>query len=117
MSSIFNTLRTLGLALVTTIAIASVAAAHPGHGKPISQEDAVKRAGAEITRLADSGKLDKSWTVDAKLRSAEARTVSKGAKEWALVFSNEKATEADKRTLYVFLSETGEYLAANFTGR
>jgi len=54
--------------------------------------------------------------MEAKLRTVELR--AKGsAKEWALTFANEKVSEADKNTLYVFLSETGEYLASNFTGR
>lgn len=104
------------IALMAAGILSLPAGAHPGHDKPISQQEAVQRGGAEITRLVESAKLERSWIVENKLVSAELR--AKGsAKEWALVFSNAKAADSGKHTLYVFLSESGEYLAANFTGR
>jgi hypothetical protein len=116
MKSIFPVVRRMSFAVLFAGILGVTAWAHPGHDKAITREQAMQRANAEIGRLAESGKLDKSWTVNARLQSAELRTAGTG-KEWALIFSNEKAGEADKKTLYVFLSDTGEYLAANFTGR
>ena len=39
-----------------------------------------------------------------------------GAKEWVVTFRNPKERVRAKRTLYVFLTEMGEYKAANHTG-
>ena len=88
--------------------------AHPGHGAEISQDQALERAVAEIERLTAQGKIEKSWPFEAKL--ASVRIVERaGGQEWELVFDNAQA-EAAKSRLYIFLSTTGEYLAANFTG-
>jgi hypothetical protein len=104
------------LAVLLFAGFSNIAAAHPGHGEPISREEAVQRGGAQIDRLVQAGKLDKSWKVSGTLESAQLQEKGE-AREWALVFQNPQASEEQQRTLYVFLSETGEYLAANFTGR
>jgi hypothetical protein len=105
-----------GLATLLLGALTFVVQAHPGHGEPISREEAVQRASAQIDRLVAAGKIEKSWKVRGVLQTAELE--DKGdAKEWALSFANPQASAQQQRTLYVFLSETGEYLAANFTGR
>lgn len=116
MKKIYFTFRRRTLAALLGVAFCTVVAAHPGHDKSITQDEAVQRANAEIARLVESSKLERSWALNAKLQTADLR--AKGsAKEWALTFANDKATDAAKRTLFVFLSESGEYLAANFTGR
>jgi hypothetical protein len=89
--------------------------AHPGHGDEISRDQAVQRATTEVERLAEQGKIEKSWRIEARLESAETADRSSG-QEWVVVFGNAKAP-APQSKLYVFLSLTGEYLAANFTGR
>lgn len=89
--------------------------AHPGHGDPISREAAVQRAASEISRLVSAGKLDQSWKLSATLKTAELRT-NGDTKEWALTFANPQVANAEEQILFVYLSETGEYLAANFTG-
>ncbi len=100
---------------VLALALMSPVWGHPGHGDPIGREEAIQRAEAQIARLVEAGKIDKSWKLEAALKSAETHK-GQGEPEWQVVFANPKAPE-DKRTLFVFLSETGEYLAANFTGR
>lgn len=105
---------TLAALLLSGFAVA--AGAHPGHGDPISQEQAVQRATAQIDRLVSSGKIEKSWKMAATLKTAALREKGED-REWALTFVNPQASQEQQRTLYVFLSETGEYLAANFTGR
>jgi hypothetical protein len=105
------------LALCLTVGFSPVAVSHDGaHGKPLTQEKAVKRATSVIARLADADRLEESWADDATLQSAELRGTGH-AKEWKLTFSNPKATQADKKTLYVFLKEDGEYVGASFTAR
>lgn len=105
-------------ALFSVLALLSgaVALAHPGHGDAISREVAIQRASAEMSRLVQAGKLDHSWTLSSSLKSAELRE-KQGTKEWAVIFGNEKAPNDTERTLYVFLTEQGEYLAANFSGK
>jgi hypothetical protein len=97
------------------LACARTVHAHPGHGDEISREQAVRRATTEVERLAEHGRIDKSWPIEARLESAEIADRPSG-QEWVVVFGNATAP-APQSTLYVFLSLTGEYLAANFTGR
>lgn len=104
------------LPILAALHICGPATAHPGHGDAITRETAIQRASTEINRLADAGKLAKTWKVRAQLQTAELRDKGSG-KEWALTFSDDAATDPKQRTLYVFLSETGEYIAANFSGQ
>ena len=46
---------------------------------------------------------------------AETREKS-GSKEWIVTFRNDREPVRAKRTLYVLLTETGDYKAANHTG-
>jgi hypothetical protein len=115
MKKLMHTVRIFALAILGASAVAPTWA-HPGHGEPVPREEAVRRADSQISRLVESGKLEKSWALEAKLQSADLRP-SGGAKEWVVTFTNAGATQPDKKLLYVFLSETGEYLAANFTGK
>jgi hypothetical protein len=103
-------------ALICLFAIAAPASGHPGHGAAISREAAIQRGSAEISRLVSAGKLEASWKAAATVQSAELRESGR-AKEWKLTFANAQASKESERTLYVFLSEIGEYLAANFTGK
>ena len=104
-----------GLAALLFTGLLATAVAHPGHGDPISREQAVQRGSEEIGRLVSAGKLEKSWKIAAMLKTADVHGAS-DSREWALTFSNPQA-KPEQQTLYVFLSETGEYLAANFTGK
>jgi hypothetical protein len=42
--------------------------------------------------------------------------VFKGNPEWVAVFVNDEITDPDKRTLYIYLTLGGDYIAANYTG-
>lgn len=44
------------------------------------------------------------------LAGAEARTVE-GHEEWVVTFQNATEFDASRRTLYVFLTESGDYIA------
>jgi len=68
-----------------------------------------------VNRLASSGKIDKSWAT-VKVSKVEKKTFG-NTPEWVVVFNNSDIADTEKRTLYVFLSVDGEYLAANHTGK
>lgn len=106
-------------AFVTAVLWSFGAAAHEGHDHEvvlITTSEAETRAKEEIARLADSGKIDSSWKTAAKVETSGLKGEGK-KQEWALTFSNPNVTDATKKTLYVFLTPTGKYVAANFTGR
>lgn len=90
--------------------------AHPGHGQELTREAVVKRAHAEVDRLIEEQKIEQSWLVSRKAGEARRRTVVDG-EEWIVTFDNPVATEAGKRRLYVFLTPSGDFIVANFTGR
>lgn len=106
-------------AMVTTAF--NQALAGPGSGHSHSKEPATKEAVLESSKIArdnliTEGKLDSSWktiTPD----NAEQKEMKFGKKEWLVTFKNPYATDKSKETLYMFFTLTGNYLAANFTGK
>jgi len=95
------------------------AMAGPGHDHSHSHEaigyiQAEGIAKKNVTRLANAGKIDKSWA------SIKASKVNQkdfgGGMEWVVTFKNDKVTDPTKQNLYIFLRIDGEYLAANHSG-
>lgn len=80
----------------------------------ISKVAAEEKAMAVVKSITKNGKLPESW---ASLEPAKIgqKTYKKGP-EWVVTFMNPKAEDKDKRTLYVFLSLSGKFLGANFSG-
>jgi hypothetical protein len=90
--------------------------AHPGHGKELSATAAIKRAAVEVDRLVEEGKIEKSWLE--KRRAGEAtRRVAGEDEEWVVTFDNPESGDAGKRRLYVFLTASGDFVVANFSGK
>jgi len=106
----------LGFSLSLFSAAAMAGSGHDhSHGhEAISQNQAELIAIKNIDRLVEKGKLDKSWA-SVTASKVEKKTFS-GHPEWVAVFTNSAISDPEKRTLYVFLSTGGDYLAANFTG-
>ena len=102
------------LSLFSVIAMAGSGHDHSHSHEPIDQNQAELTALKNLTRLVEKGKLDKSWA-SIKPSKIEKKTFS-GHPEWVAVFTNDNITEPKKRTLYIFLSISGDYLAANYTG-
>lgn len=97
---------------------ANPASAHPGHKheKPrpeIDEQAATARAKEEVGRLIEKKKIDASWS-DAGLKSIEKKPFKKSW-EWLAIFENQAAPK--DKLLYVFLKPSGEFVAANFTGK
>ena len=106
----------LGLVLSFFSISASAGSGHShSHSEtPISQQQAEANATKQVRILAEKGKLEESW------KSVKAAKVDQkkfnGRMEWVVAFNNDNASDVSKRTLYVFLTLAGEYLAANHTG-
>ena len=87
-----------------------------GHASaPVTQEAAKDNAAQIVSELVTRAKLESSWLL-ITAASIEKITV-KGTPEWLVVFVNSNVADADKQKLYVFLTLSGEYIAANFTGK
>lgn len=86
-----------------------------GHSHDTMTEAAAQeQAAKKVSELVAKGKLEKSWGA-LKPAKTYQKTFAKGP-EWVVEFVNEAASDASKRTLYVFFDMSGHYLAANFTG-
>ena len=100
-------------ALTTTTALAG-----PGHSHgpitPITQAQALEKAASIVKNIANKGKIETSWAAVAP--SSSEKKQGKYGPEWVVVFNNPKAEDKAKQTLYVFLTEGGDYIAANHTG-
>lgn len=82
---------------------------------PITEETAIRLAKKKLAQLVQTDKLEASWN-NAKLLKAEQKDYGKGL-EWVVSFQNDQATDASKKTIYVFYNKYGRYLATNFTGK
>lgn len=81
----------------------------------LSEATAQEQASKKLSDLIAKGKLDKNWE-SAKPTKAYKKTFAKG-EEWVVEVENPAATDPAKKTLYVFFSLDGHYVAANFTGK
>lgn len=98
-----------------------VARADPGsschfHGSKTAEEAVVLECAAKrIETLVAKGKVDAAWKGRAH-DAIELVQLPKG-KEWKVTFSNPRAKDPAKAKLYIFFSHTGNFLAANHTGK
>jgi len=105
------------LGLFPMMAIAGGGHDH-GHGhshSPVNQATANSKATKIISSFIKQKTLDKSWA-STTVRSSEKKMFN-GKQEWVVSFINEKVADAKKRKLYVFLTLSGDYIAANYTGK
>ena len=86
------------------------------HGsKPAAKETVLKCADQRVGKLIARGKLDAGW----KAITPESITTIDGekGKEWKIVIKNPAASDKAKASLYLFFSESGNFIAANHTGK
>ena len=117
--------------ILALAAFAGPALAHPpgedgGHGggygavaaeqaKPAFTSVAAQaKAKTVLGTLIERKIVGPNWRAVAPIK-AEAREGARD-KEWVVTFRNDREPVRAKRTLYVFLTEAGEYRAANHTG-
>jgi hypothetical protein len=96
-----------------------IAGAGHDHGShshdPVSKSQAEEAAIKSVEKLVSKRKIADSWK-GVKVATSEKKKF--GTKEeWVVTFKNEKVSDPNKQTLYVFLTLTGDYIAANFTGQ
>lgn len=110
------------LLLIGTLLLSFSSFAGPGgghshghsHGAPkVSKEKTGEIGRYHVERLIKAGKLDTSWK-SSTLDKSEEKTFGKRT-EWVVTFDNEKGAKGKK--LYIFLKLSGEFIAANFTGK
>lgn len=87
----------------------------PHQANPITQSEAEALATTQVQTIVDKGKLDASWKVASV--DSSSKKMFNGREEWVVSFKNDKATEPTKSMLYIFLGVTGDYIAANHTGK
>lgn len=116
MKTLISTCALIASLFAAPAALADVGGSCHFHGNKPATEAVITRCGAERkAALIKAGKLDPSWQT-AKLSQAELVDGKKG-KEWKLSFNNPNANDASKQTLYLFFSQPGNFIAANFTGK
>jgi hypothetical protein len=105
------------VALALAMSVAAPAAAHPDHDM-YEQENprllAVNSASYVVERMVERNAVPASWR-DIEPTSAVLRQRN-NATEWVVTFQNDAITNPAERTLYVMLTQSGVYIAANYTG-
>ncbi len=111
------------LIILTSLFLSTLSFAGPGgghghshghHGTPkIAKAKTGELGRSHIERLIKSGKLNASWG-SATFDKSEKKNF-KGKAEWVVTFNNEKGVKGKK--LYIFLKLSGDFVAANFTGK
>jgi len=83
-------------------------------GIPIEENQAVDFSSSIINKLVDNKKLSDSWLNVVHVKTE--KKVFKVDPEWVVSFRNERE-KGDKEIIYIFLSQYGDFLGANFTGK
>lgn len=105
------------LLLLSPLAFAGSGHDH-GHGhshEPVTQQQAEQSATRIVNSLVNNGVINQSW-INTQASKSEKKDFS-GNLEWVVSFQNDSISDPQKRTLYIFLSVTGSYIAANYTGK
>lgn len=104
----------------TTTTIAGPAGSGHSHGHshshaaPAVLKEQTQEIGKfHISRLVKSQKLEGSWN-EAIYDQSEKKMLG-GKEEWVVTFTNQKSSK-DKK-IFIFLKASGEFIAANFTGK
>ena len=100
----------------TSLAMAAEGGGCHFHGNlPAKETIVVDCANKQKATLIKKGKLDASWNSVA-LEKAE-KIDGKESKEWKLSFKNPAVADKSKETLYMFFTLSGNFIAANYSGK
>jgi hypothetical protein len=105
----------LGLSVAAAGAGFGPAVAHPHHDVAIGREQAMQIARRMIAEMIRLKIIAESW-VEASPIAGEQKERD-GHVEWVFSYLNLAAEKEEERVLYIFLSDSGEFIAANFSGR
>lgn len=108
------------IALTTTTVFAGAGHSHDADGghsyqAPVNKTVAKEKALNVVNSFVKKNVIDKSWS-SSNIDTAEKK-VSHGNEEWVVIFINNKIDDKKKQKLYVFLTLSGRYIAANYTGK
>jgi Family of unknown function (DUF6488) len=116
MKNIHIYLTMIWVLLFSTVAIAGAGDDCHFHGnKPASKEVVYKCADQRKAKLISRGKIESSWE-SVKPESITVIDGQKG-KEWKVMFVNPAVSDKSKSNLYLFYSESGNFIAANHSGK
>ena len=87
---------------------------HGAPSEPVTQQQAEQTANQIVATFVDKGTIEKSWS-SAKVEKAQQKQFGDSL-EWVISYKNESVSDPEKRTLYIFMSLAGQYLAANYSG-
>lgn len=86
------------------------------HGNTAAASETVARCALQRKDLLiKNGKIDNSWQSVA--RDKIEQVDGKKGKEWMVTFLDQNAKDKKKETLYIYFTATGNFIAANFTGK
>jgi hypothetical protein len=105
---------TFVLTLFSSAALAGAGHDHGAPREPVTQQRAEQIASQVLSTFASKSNIDQSWN-NIKVDKSEKKSFS-GNLEWVVSYKNEAVSDPQKRTLYVFLTLGGEFIAANYTG-
>ena len=103
--------------LLTLFSSAVLAGADHDHGvplEPVTQQQAEQIASQVVSTFSRKDDIDQSWS-NIKVDKSEKKEFGSNF-EWVVSYKNETISDSKKRTLYIFLTLGGEFIAANYTG-
>ncbi len=110
-------MRPILVAVALMFASTAPAGAHPDHDMYEAEnprELAMASAVNIVARMIERGAIPASWSAihpgGASLRQRN------GVNEWVVTFQNPAVADSAQRTLYVMLTVSGVYIAANYSG-
>ena len=99
---------------VLTLFFGAAAAGTDHSHDPVTQQQAEQVATQIVSTMVKQGVIEESW--DGTAVQVSEQKVFSGRTEWVVSYRNDAVSDPSKRTLYIFLTLTGDYIAANYTG-
>lgn len=102
--------------LSATVALADERSGCHFHGNTSATSETVASCAFQRKgMLIKNGKIDKSWQ---SVPQDDIQQVDgKKGKEWMVTFRDPNAKDKTKEKLYIYFTVTGNFIAANFTGK
>jgi len=101
------------ISVLTLFSGAAAAGTDHSHD-PVTQQQAEQVATQIVSTMVKQGVIEESW--DGTAVQVSEQKVFSGRTEWVVSYRNDAVSDPSKRTLYIFLTLTGDYIAANYTG-
>lgn len=100
----------------TDLALADEKGSCHFHGNTAAKSETVTSCASQRKeKLIKQGKIDPSWQSISQDNIEQVD--GKKGKEWMVTFQDPNAADKKKETLYMFFTLTGNFIAANHTGR